>query len=338
MKILVAGGTGWIGRALVAELKSSGHEICILTRGPLSSNKDLTWTQLEEEGLPECDAIYHVAGHNILDIRERWTPSFERKIRESRIGTTEALVRAIIQQRPNRVQALRNLKMQTIESSGTSTRTTVHFQSDKMNPLVYIGISGINYYANAEETHPDAPHLAPLCDETCPAGTSVMSRLCVDWENASLPLDNLGIRRVILRSGVVLGKHGGILQQLHMPFWFGMGGPLSRGQQYLPWIHMEDLVGIFRMALEDDKIQGPMNAVAPQLARNRDFTQALGRVLHRPAVIPLPSFVVRALFGKQRSHLLLGGPKAIPKKAQDARYPFRYSDVFKACQQVMTSQ
>jgi uncharacterized protein (TIGR01777 family) len=311
MKILIAGGTGWIGQTLKTTLKHYGHEVSVISRQ--SSPDGVTWRQLEQEGLPPCDAVCHVAGRNLLDITRRWNVSFEQEIRESRISTTHSLVRAIKKQR--------SLKM-------------LSSPSQPLWPSVYIGISGINYYANAEESHLAT---APICDETSLPGTNYMSQLCVEWEQASLPLESLGIRRVIMRSGVVIGKGGGIMQQLYPPFWLGLGGPLSHGQQYLPWIHMDDLVGLFHKALKSTEIYGPINAVSPQLTRNQDFVDALSHALHRFALISVPSWLIRGLLGEQRSTLLLGGPKVLPKKAQDMHYIFRYPDIFQACQQVVAS-
>ncbi|GIY48402.1 hypothetical protein CEXT_713381 [Caerostris extrusa] len=153
------------------------------------------------------------------------------------------------------------------------------------------------------------------------------------WEAAStMPIDSK-IRRFIVRSGVVLGRSGGMINQLYLPFYFGLGGPIGTGKQYFPWIHIEDMAGIFVHGIQSENMEGIYNGVSPQIITNKEFTKALARAMWRPAFIPLPPFVLELAFGKERANMMLEGLKVTPKRTLESGYKFEYPDIKSACKQ-----
>lgn len=136
---------------------------------------------------------------------------------------------------------------------------------------------------------------------------------------------------LVLLSGVVLGREGGMIQQLYVPFFMGFGGPVGSGEQAMPWIHIHDIIGIFMHAIETENVTGVINGVAPQIITNRDFATAFGRAMWRPSFVPLPSFVVNMMFGEERAKIMTEGQKVVPKKALDTGYTFKFPDINAAC-------
>ena len=185
-------------------------------------------------------------------------------------------------------------------------------------PSVFICASAIGFYGErGDET----------VDETSPPGSGFLPEVCMKWEAAAGPAAEAGIRTVHLRTGIVLSTDGGALQKMLPPFKMGGGGVIGSGRQYMSWIHIEDEVEAIRFVMQDSSISGPVNLTAPQPVTNREFTQVLGRVLHRPTILPLPAFAVKMLFGEMGEELLLGSTRAVPKKLADAGYPFRYAEL-----------
>jgi uncharacterized protein (TIGR01777 family) len=202
------------------------------------------------------------------------------------------------------VDATRNL-LQGIESADP-------------RPRVLISQSAVGYYGDRGEA---------IVDESTPPGTGFDSRLCTEWEAAARRAEDLGMRVTITRTGLVLDRRGGLLKELLPPFKLGVGGPLAGGRQHMPWVHIADVVGMIVWALENDKVKGVLNVTAPEPVTNREFSKALGRVLGRPAVMPVPKPVLRIRLGGELAEAALAGQRVVPRRALDLGYEFRFTDV-----------
>ncbi|KAK4318541.1 hypothetical protein Pmani_010452 [Petrolisthes manimaculis] len=252
----------------------------------------ITWGELNSKGLPESTtAVVNLAGQNVLDPMRRWTEGFKQNVWASRVNTTQYLAQAI--------------------------------KEAPVKPKVFVSASGVGYYPCGKDEE---------FDEEGPGGDfDFLSRLCSDWENAANLPHDLGVRTVKVKTGVVLGRDGGMIQQLIFPFFMGFGGPVGSGEQMMPWIHIQDIVGLFIHAIETDNVTGVVNGVAPQIITNRDFAKAFGRAMWRPSFVPLPTFVVNMMFGEERAKIMTEGQKVVPAKALDTGYTFKYPDITKAC-------
>ncbi|EFX83469.1 hypothetical protein DAPPUDRAFT_301869 [Daphnia pulex] len=253
-----------------------------------------TWSDLERHGLPKnTTAVISLAGQNILDFKRRWNPGFQQTVRASRINTSHSLAMAI--------------------------------QRAEIKPSVFVSTSGVGYYP---------PHPSKEYTEYSAGGKGdYFAELCTDWESvAKLPAE-VGVRQVTIRSGVVLGRRGGMIAQLYLPFFFGMGGPVGSGQQYLPWIHLHDIARLFLHAVENEQVEGVLNGVSPNLITSKEFARAFGASLWRPAVIPLPEFVCNILLGPERARMLTEGQKVIPKRTLDSGFVYKFPDIRSACQE-----
>jgi uncharacterized protein (TIGR01777 family) len=186
-------------------------------------------------------------------------------------------------------------------------------------PRALISSSAVGYYGN----RPD-----PV-DEDAPPGDDVLAEICVVWEREAARAEDLGMRVLRVRTGVVLDRHGGALQKMLLPFRLGVGGPVAGGRQPLAWIHLEDVVGIYRAAIDDERWSGPVNATAPQPVSNRDFSRALGRALRRPAVMPVPGFAVRLLYGGM-AMLVTEGQHAVPRRTIELGYRYEHPQLDEA--------
>ncbi|MCX5794750.1 MAG: TIGR01777 family oxidoreductase [Elusimicrobia bacterium] len=288
MKVLVAGGSGFIGRALCARLGALGHEAVILTRRPAAAAPgQVRWdgAGMAPEWLRaagDCSAWINLCGEGIAD--SRWSRARRTVLRESRLAPTRALVAGL-------------------EKVGAK-------------PAVLINASAVGCYG---ETGDQA------VDESAPYGEGFLAELCRDWELEALKAAALGVRTVCLRLGVVLGAGGGMLSRLVPLFRLGLGGPLGDGRQWLSWISREDFAGLVAHLLAAD-VSGAVNAVSPKPVTNEEFCRTLGRVLGRPAALRVPSFALRLAFGQMADALLLG-QRASPRKALDSGYAFRQPDL-----------
>ena len=183
-------------------------------------------------------------------------------------------------------------------------------------PRALISSSAVGYYG----------HRPDRIDEDAPPGNDVLADICKAWEHEA---ERAPVRVARIRTGVVLDRHGGALQKMLLPFRLGVGGPVAGGKQPLPWIHVEDVIGIYLAAIDDDRWSGPFNATAPEPVTNREFSKALGRALHRPAIAPVPGFAIRALYGGM-AKLVVEGQNAIPRRASELGYRFRHPDLDEA--------
>ena len=285
MRIVVAGGTGFLGRALVERLRSDGHQVAVLTRRARREG-EIAWAPPAETGawplaVQGADAVINLAGEPIAD--RRWTPQRKQAILDSRVAATRALASAIAEApRP---------------------------------PACFLSSSAIGIYG-ARGSEP--------VTEDAPPGDDFLATVCRAWEEEAVRASPV-TRVVLLRTGLVLDRTGGALPQLALPFRFFAGGPLGSGRQYMSWIHVDDWVGIVRWALQPgNAVAGPLNLTAPAPVTNAEMARALGRVLHRPALLPAPAFALRVALGEMADAMILGGQRVLPAKAEAAGYEFQY--------------
>lgn len=292
MKILIAGGTGLIGRLLVKRLLEQGHTVRVLSRNPSQAAlppgvRIIGWDGRSPEGwLPwveEVDAIVNLTGANLG--AGRWTPQRKALLRSSRLEPSQAIVDAIT--------------------------AAAH------RPAVLLQSSAVGYYGAG---------LDQEMDENTPAGEDSLARLVVDWENASRPVEELDIRRIIVRQGIVLDDRAGALPRMVLPFRLFAGGPVGGGRQWISWISRQDIADALLFLLESQTAQGVYNLVAPQPVTNADFGKAIAGVLRRPYWLPVPAFALRLVFGEMAT-VVLDGQRVIPRRLLDAGYRFHHPDV-----------
>jgi uncharacterized protein (TIGR01777 family) len=296
-RIVVAGGSGLIGQALVASLRADGHETIVLTRtpgGPGTLGWDARTVGDWAESLGGAYAVVNLAGHSIGS--GRWTRRRKDLILRSRVDSTSALVDAI---------------------GGLPA---------ELRPRVFVCSSGIDYAG-------DRPDDAEI-DESAAPGDSFLARVCVAWEDAALRAEEHGVRVVVARTSFVIGKGAPALRLMALPFRLFAGGRLGSGRQWFPWVHIDDTVGIYRSAIGHEHWRGAVNVVAPSVPRQRELAQELGKVLHRPAVLRTPAPVLRLALGEQ-ADLLLTGQRAVPRKAEQAGYRFMYPELGAALEQAL---
>jgi len=293
-KIIVAGGTGLLGTALVGALQDDRHRVVVLTRRPTRDN-EVRWSPQYAEGLwtaalDNAHAVINLAGASIAG--GRWTTARKAAIRDSRMQATGALVKAIA-------------------ASGQP-------------PPIFISSSAVGYYGSRGDE--------PVTETTAP-GSDFLAHVCRDWEAAASQL-SLAARVVLLRSGVVLARHGGALPQMALPFKLFAGGPAGSGRQFMSWIHLHDWVATVKWALASQHIAGPLNVTAPEPVTNEDFSRSLGRVLGRPAWLKAPSFALRLMLGEMADALILGGQRVLPAVAQQHGFAFQYPTLESALRQI----
>ena len=290
LTVAITGGTGMIGSALTALLRTGGHTVRWITRRPDSGRGDIGWNPdagtLEPAALKGVDAVVHLAGANV---GERWTDEHKRAIRESRERGTRTLVAAL--------------------------------QAMPAAPSVLVSASAIGYYGDAG---------AKLLDESSPSGSGFLAEVCRSWEVETAPAAAAGVRVALARTGVVLTPAGGALAKMLPAFQLGLGGPLGTGEQWLSWISLEDEIAALYFLLMHPECSGPFNLTAPQPVTNAEFTRTLGEVLHRPAFLPVPAFALTALFGEMAKATILGGQRVVPTRLQEHGFRFRHPELASA--------
>jgi uncharacterized protein (TIGR01777 family) len=289
VKVTVTGASGRIGSLLVERLRERGDEVTILSRG--GGDGTLRWDPAARPA--PSDAL---RGRDAVvhlageDVAQRWTAAAKQRIRESReLGTR------------NLVAGLRGVP-------------------DDVRPHVLVSASASGYYGPRGDdrvTEADGP------------GQDFLAEVCVAWEAEARAAEALGMRVVRIRTGVVLDKDGGALAKMLPPFRLGVGGPVAGGRQWMPWIHRDDEVGILLAALDGKAWSGPVNACAPNPATNRDFSKALGRALHRPAVAPVPAAAIKLLYGEM-AQIVITGVRMVPKRATELGYAFAHPELDEA--------
>ena len=296
MRVLVTGATGLIGSDLCDALLARGDEVVGLTRDPdraRSTNPTVAWHAWR----PTTETPPPAALEGIDGVVNLIGEEINQRL------TDEAKVRI----RESRILGTRNL-LEGIEASPTE-------------PSVFVGQSAIGYYGDRG---------AQVVDEESGPGEGFAAEVPIDWEAAERQAEGIFDRVVIFRTGLVLSKNGGLLKQLLLPFKLGVGGPIAGGDQYMSWVHIEDVVGLFLWALDDHRVWGVINGTAPNPVTNRELSKALGRALHRPAFMPVPKFAVAALRGGELADTVAGGARVIPRRALDLGYEFRHPDLDEA--------
>lgn len=301
MRIVIAGGTGFVGSPLAEVYAEEGHDVRVLTRSladgearhdPGTGKPGITRVGWRPDGQPGlwaevangADAVVNLAGESLA--KGRWTPQRKAQLRDSRILATRSVTAAV-------------------NAAATP-------------PRVLVSSSAVGYYG---------PAGAEPRTEESPAGADFLSRLAEDWEAEARKAEPSGARVVLLRTGLVLEKVGGALPRMVTPFRFFVGGPLGSGRQYVSWIHRLDLIEMIRWIIDTPGVSGPVNATAPHPVTNREFARALGRAIRRPSLLPAPAFALRLLVGEMADPLLLTGQRVVPGVAQAHGYHFRYPEI-----------
>ena len=294
-KVLVGGGTGFIGTELCKTLKRKGYNAIIVSRTPGQAR--ITYSDLKELGIPSnTKAVVNLAGQNVLDFFHRWTDTFKSQVYDSRIDTAKAFKEAI-------------------EKSPSEKR-----------PQVFVQITGIGYFPPRSDGF--------VYNETSVVEDSqrdYFSKLVVDWEKAATLPASVGVRNVFIRPGVVLGRQGGMIKQIFPSFFMGAGGRMGEGSQPMAWIHVKDLCGMIVHAVENDHVEGVLNGVAPDIITNQEFVSAFASALSRPAFFPLPDTVWNLVFGQERATMITRGQKVEPKRTLESGYKFRFPTISQAC-------
>lgn len=289
LRVTVTGATGLIGASLVAALHARDAEVTVLTRDP-----DRARARLGD---------VHA---------ERWDPLGEPAPAQALAGR-HAVVNLAGEPVAQRWSA--RVKRAIYDSRVVGTRNLIDgLRHAQPTPPVLVSASAIGYYG----THGEEP-----LDEEAPPGSDFLAEVCFAWEAAAAQARALGVRVAQVRIGVVLDAGGGALAKMLPPFRLGLGGPVGSGRQYVSWVHVSDVVGIVRAALEDDRWSGPFNATAPEPVTNRELAQALGRTLGRPAALPVPALALRALYGEM-AEVVTGGARVLPARALVLGYEFAY--------------
>jgi uncharacterized protein len=212
------------------------------------------------------------------------------------------------------------------ESRSVGTRVLVDaLKKCPQPPKIFVSASATGFYGNRDED---------LTEES-PKGEGFLPDVCEEWEREARKAENFGARVTMLRTGVVLTKDGGALEKMLTPFKFGVGGTVGSGKQWMSWIALDDVLDIYHFALENEGLRGAVNTTAPNPVTNEEFTEALGKVLNRPTILPVPEFAIKLLFGEMGERLLLEGQKVLPKKLQDAGFQFKYPNLGEALQKAV---
>lgn len=303
MRVTVTGATGLLGTRLVRELLGRGDEVTVLSRSPDRAQEALPGTQAVAwdpgAGPAPAEAL---EGRDALvhlageNVAQRWSGDAKRRIRASREQGTR-----------NLVEGLRAVQQR--------------------RPGVLVSSSAVGYYG---------PHGAEPLPEDTPPGDDFLAEVCVIWEREAERATELDVRVVRVRTGVVLDKAGGALGKMLPFFKAGVGGPVAGGGQHMPWIHADDVVGIFLQALDDGTWTGAVNATAPVPVTNRDFSKALGRALHRPALAPVPAFAIKVLYGEM-AKIVTKGQNAVPQRTRELGYRYRHPDLDEALRSALRS-
>ncbi len=306
MRVIITGGTGLIGRALVPLLLQEGYQIVVLSRHPSQARlpadvQVVPWDARTASGwghwVEGATAIVNLAGESIAGtglIPARWTKARKQRILESRVHATRAVVEAIDQ-----AQA---------------------------KPQVLVQGSAIGYYGGwVDDT---------ILDENAPPGQDFLAQVVRQWEAASEPVEAWGVRRVLARTGLVLSTQGGSLPPTMLPFRFFLGGPLGSGQQWWSWIHLQDEVRALHFLLTHPQASGPFNLTAPHPVTNREFALTLGQVMGRPAFLPTPGWLLRLTLG-ELADLLLKGQRVLPKRLLDLGFQFAFPTLEMALEELL---
>ena len=301
-RVLITGGSGFIGRALTRELLARGDHVTVLTRNVHKTRKHMpqavritAWTPNKTgpwvDELSVIDAVVHLAGEPVA---QRWTDKTKRNIEESRITSTRVLVEGINQA--------------------------------KKKPSVFVCASAIGIYG----PRPPAEEL----DETGAPGKDWLASVVVRWEEAARDVEKLGVRSALIRIGVVLGEGGGALEKMVTPFNMYAGGPLGDGKQVISWVHRDDVVGMILLAIDNETVSGPINAVSPNPATGDEVAEGLSIVLSKPSWLRVPAGVIGIMMG-EAAQVVTTGQRVYPRRAVELGYEFRYARLVPALESIL---
>jgi uncharacterized protein (TIGR01777 family) len=289
MHILLTGGTGLIGRQLCRHWSGQGHRLTVWSRKP---EKVAKTCGAQVRGIARLEDLGQEPVDAIVNlagapIADRpWTHKRKALLWSSRITLTETLL--------------------------------AWLESREQKPRVLISGSAVGWYGDGGERE--------LTEDSGPVSEDFASQLCIAWEETAQRAEALGIRVILIRTGLVLSAEGGFLSRLLLPFKLGLGGPIGNGRQWMPWVHIDDQIALIDFLLHRNEASGPYNACAPKPVRNREFAKMLGSVLHRPAFMPMPAFALKIGLG-ELSLLLLGGQRATPVRLLQAGFTFQFTDL-----------
>jgi hypothetical protein len=293
MRVVIAGGSGFLGRALTERLSARGDEVVILSRGGgnVRGARVAEWTPDGSAGpwareLAGATAVVNLAGASIE--QKRWTSARKQEIRTSRMSATRSIVAAI-----------RSLPVE-------------------QRPKVAVQGSAVGFYGTPGDQQ---------LDESSPPGDDFLANVVVDWEAEARAIEALHVRLVILRAGIPLGVQGGALPKMMQPFKFFVGGRLGSGAQYISWIALTDWVSLVSWAIETPDAAGVFNGTAPQPATNAELSRAIGRAIHRPNWLPVPGLALRVIVGPMADDALLKGQRVLPARALEMGFTFEQTDI-----------
>lgn len=303
MNIIVAGGSGLIGRALIQALSQDGHVVWVLTRRPgefrLSQGVQAAgWDGKTPQGwqhlVEQADAIINLSGANIGE--RPWTNERKQVLRASRVDSGAAITAAV--------------------------------EQSAKRPAVVLQIAGVGYYG---------PHGDDILDEQAAAGNDFLASVAQDWENSTKGVSSLGVRHVIMRTGVVLTPKGGVINPFLLQHRLFAGGPLGSGKQWMSWVHIQDLVNSFRFFLDCADASGVFNITAPKPVTNATFGRTLGKVMRRPYWLPVPSFALKILLGEM-STIILTGQRVVPQRLLEMGFQFQFPGLRQALEDLLRTK
>ncbi|PIC81961.1 TIGR01777 family oxidoreductase [Sporosarcina sp. P1] len=298
MKVVITGGTGFIGSVLTEKLKENGHEVVILTRKPSSKHNGVQYVQwLTDYASPEneigqVDAFVNLAGVSIDD--SRWSEERKKQIYDSRITATQEVLR-IIRSLPEK-------------------------------PRVLVNASAIGIYPTS--------FTAQYTEDSTVVGDDFLAKTVYDWEDLAGQANEMGVRTVYTRFGIVLGKEGGALPLIKLPYQLFAGGKIGSGNQWFSWVHVEDVANAILFSIKNDNVEGPVNVVAPSPMHMNAFGKTIGKVLHRPHWFPVPSFAMKVALG-EKSIVVLQGQHVVPKKLLANGFTFAYPSLRPALENLL---
>ncbi len=294
-RIIIAGGSGLIGRSLANEMLRAGYDVIVLSRNPAKAHglpsgaRVEKWDARTAEGwsafVENAFAVVNLAGESIGIPPIPWTASRKKRIRESRVNAGHAVVQAI--------------------------------RAAREKPRVLIQSSAVGYYGS---------HGDEIVTEQDAAGNDFLAQVATDWEASTAKVELLDVRRVVIRTGLPLTMRGGVLPFLVLPFRFFFGGPIGNGKQWMPWIHMTDEISAIRFLIEHDAARGAFNASAPNPLTNAQLARAIGRAMHRPSWFRVPAFAMKMVLGELANVTLLSGQRVLPMRLLEAGYQFKFPD------------
>lgn len=297
-KILITGGTGFIGKYLSEQLLKQGHYLTIITRSPgrfseeqAKNMKYVGWDDDLVEVVNSCDYIINLAGESLFG--QRWTNEVKSSIYDSRILTTRKLV-ALIEKAENK-------------------------------PELFISASAVGIYGDSEDR---------LLDEATPAGTDFLAEVCKDWEIEAVKASKYGVRVAIPRIGIVLEENGGVIEKMYLPFKLFVGGPIGSGKQYVPWVHMTDLCSAILFPMTNSELTGPYNACSPEPQSMDVLADTLGKVMNRPSFFKVPESLLKLILG-EAAQPVLGSLRVQPKVLQISGFTFEFEDLEEALADIL---